>query len=221
MLPNNNSLQLLPITEILDLAKFVVVENFKHHQKGEFDEQLNIDIHSIYKEELHFFKNAKTFISKNIEGVIEGAIRVLKWNYFDLLPFEKIFGISPTEIIKNSINKPIWHIGRFAIKKGGNDINLFKTLMVCAIAPICNDKNAVALAECDSRLLKVLRILGIKATVVGDSVNYLGSETVPVCFFYDGLIDFYTKNKHIVSESVLQKTDELDRLPKSVVLEVA
>ena len=37
--------------------------------------------------------------------------------------------------------------------------------------------------------------------VLGESVNYLGSETIPIAMTYDGIIDFYNKNKHLVDNN--------------------
>jgi len=218
MIFKNNYLEKLRANEIFDLAKFIVTENFKHHTNDELPKEGFSEINSIYKEEKKFFNNSKIFMARDIEGHIDGAIRVLKWNYKDRLPIEKIFGINPLEITGTSPLKSIWHIGRFAIKKGCADVNLFKKLMVCAISPICQNENSVAFAECDSKLLRVLRFLGIKVTVIGESVNYLGSETIPVSMDYYGLIDFYRKNKHLVSnEELLSNGDYISKLPKSVV----
>jgi hypothetical protein len=43
-----------------------------------------------------------------------------------------------------------------------------------------------------------MNIMGIKTKVVGESINYLGSETIPVAMDYDGLIDFYNKHKALL-----------------------
>lgn len=219
MILNNNSLQALSVNEISDLAKFVVIENFKHHSNNNVPNTYLKDVASVQKEERSYFKNAKSFVSKNRAGEIEGAIRVLRWNYKDQLPIQKIFGINPLEIAGTSPVKSIWHIGRFAIKKGCSDINLFKQLMTCAIAPICENKNSIAFAECDRKLLRVLKALGIGTIVIGDSINYLGSETIPVCFTYDGLINFFNKNKHLVASKELLNGTSFLNLPKRVVID--
>src|SRR5690606_16427117 len=131
--------------------------------------------------EEQYFKNSKVYVAKEFSGNIIGSIRSLKWNYVDILPIQKIFNIDPIIYSNNLLNSEIWHIGRFAIKKEIKDRSLFKRLMVCAIHPICQKKNNIAFAECDSKLLRVLNILGIQTNVVGDSINYLGSETIPIC----------------------------------------
>lgn len=102
----------------------------------------------------------------------------------------------------NFKKESIWHIGRFVIKRGVGNINLFKKLMVCAIAPICNDKTSIAFAECDSKLLRVILSLGIVAIPVDKAITYLGSETFPIMMNYNGLIDFYRNNKWLLNTNL-------------------
>lgn len=70
--------------------------------------------------------------------------------------------------------------------------------MVCAIAPLCRKKRGLAFAECDSKLLRAMKLLGIKAKVLGKSINYLGSETIPISLDYEGLKEFYHQNKKLI-----------------------
>jgi hypothetical protein len=219
MILEKTNLERLAENKIIDLAKFVVSENFKHHdQTVSPDEYLN-DVADIYEEEIKYRNNSNVFVAKDNFGNISGSIRVLKWNYKDVLPIEKIFGINPTHITGNVLSTGVWHIGRFAINKKAGDLNLFKKLMVCAIAPICRNQDSIAFAECDSKLLRVLSLMGIQTTVIGESINYLGSETIPVCMNYDGLIGFYNKNKHLVTNNALISSKEEVALPESVIFQ--
>jgi len=70
----------------------------------------------------------------------------------------------------------------------------------------------VAFAECDSKLLRTLNLLGVKTQIIGKPITYLGSETIPIKLTYRGTIDFYNKNKDL-----LQKEREIYNLPQSVV----
>jgi len=196
-------LEKLSTSEILSLSKFVVEENFNHHIEGDGKKKIEKDILSVYQEEVKYIENSKIFVCKDDNDSITGAIRVLRWNYIDKLPIENIFGINPLLVVEDTELHDIWHIGRFAIKKGAKDPNLFKKLMVCAISPVCSHEGNIAFAECDSKLLRILSLLGIKPKVVGKSINYLGSETIPVSLSYSGLIEFYEKNKHLISDNKL------------------
>jgi predicted GNAT family N-acyltransferase len=197
MILSNNYLEKLQENQMYNLAEFVVQENFKHHSESNLPGNYKKDVSDICKEELDYYKNAKAFVSRDECGAILGTIRVLQWNFTDVLPLQKIFGINPLLVIKNPNVNNIYHIGRFAIKKGVRDISLLKKLMVNAIAPICEHKDNIAFAECDSKLLRILNILGIKTDIIGESIEYLGSETIPIAMSYDGLIDFYVKNLHL------------------------
>lgn len=195
-------------SEIFAISKFVVAENFKHHANHVLPTDYRRDVDSIYKEEIGFIKNSKIFTIKTGDGNIIGTIRVLKWDYISPLPIQKMFGVDPLLWANgNSINE-IWHIGRFAIKRGARNVNLLKKLMVCAISPVCNHKDNIAFAECDAKLLRILSLMGIKVKIVGESIDYLGSETIPVCMTYDGLIDFYNKNKYLIAPESLNQAPE-------------
>lgn len=210
-----NYLERLPKNQLLDLAEFVVTENFKHHSNNNLPKNYRDDVNSIYKEELGFYRNSEVFTAKDNTGAILGAIRLLKWNYTDVLPIQKIFGINPLLVINKKRINNIYHIGRFAIKKDVRDLNLFKGLLACVSKLICSHSENIAFAECDSKLLRILNLLGVKTTIVGESVHYLGSETIPIAMTYDGVIGFYNKNKHL-ADSVLRKPTESYILPKSV-----
>ncbi|MBC8757697.1 hypothetical protein H2O64_23725 [Kordia sp. YSTF-M3] len=212
-----NYLKNLGKGQILDLAKFIVTENFKHHSNNVLPQNYKDDVNSIHNEEIKYAENSEIFVVKNNENEITGAIRVLRWNYSDELPIQKIFGINPLLAITNYNVNEIFHIGRFAIAKESKDIKLFKKLMICAIAPICTHKGNIVFAEIDSKLLRVLRLLGIKASIIGKSINYLGSETIPIAMTYDGLIDFYNNNKSLVSKETLEQSISSFKLPESVV----
>jgi hypothetical protein len=212
-----NHLERLRTNEIKNLSEFVVRENFKHHTNNILPTGYENDVMEIYLEEMNYINDSEIFVTRDSSGNILGSIRVLKWDYVSTLPLQKIFDINPLSVIGDIQLNDIWHIGRFAINKEVSDVNLFKKLMVCAISPICQHKGNIAFAECDSKLLRVLRLLGIKANVIGESIDYLGSETIPVSMSYDGLIEFYNANKGLVSDEVLNQSPKKTELPESVV----
>ena len=211
-------LEKLRSDQLMELAEFVVSENFKHHTVNEHLTNYEDEVNSIFEEETTYFKNADIFVSRDAKNDMIGSIRVLRWNLKDILPLQKIFGINPLLLNNYGFSRPTWHIGRFAIKKGTRDICLLKQLMICAIEPICQDKNAIAYAECDSKLLGILHALGIQAYPIGEPISYLGSQTIPVTMSHPGLIDFYQKNRSLVRRGVPDWSGSLAKLPKSVVL---
>lgn len=88
--------------------------------------------------------------------------------------------------------------------------------MVCAINEVCRSENSLALAECDVKLLRILKLMGIEAITLADSINYLGSETIPVMLSYNSLKSFLDKNINLLPQTltslhqsiVLQKNTE-------------
>lgn len=196
----------LELFQLSELSKFIINENFNHHCCGDLPVSYNNDLKAIYTEEKKYFNSSSIFVARELFGEIQGTIRILKWNYKDILPIQKIFNINPLETLSSDEKQlPIWHIGRFAIKKGIKDLNLFKKLMVYAISPICESKTGIVFAECDSKLLRIINLLGIKTCVIGNSINYLGSETIPVSMNFHGLIGFYMKYKSLVDTEILSE----------------
>lgn len=73
--------------------------------------------------------------------------------------------------------------------------------MVYAVHPIVCDVKSYMIAETDSKLLKVMNALGIETVQIGQSINYLASETVPVCSSKNGLMLFYKHYKNLYQVS--------------------
>ena len=199
------NLEKLTSTQIFDMAEFVVSENFKHHFLDMNSLGFTNEVNSVYDEELTYFGSSNIFVGKECQGSIHGSIRVMKWNYVDPLPLQKIFGINPFSCVDTSKIFEIFHIGRFAIKKELPSLQLFKQLVLCAIAPVCEHKKNVAFAECDRKLLRVLSMLGIKIVILGKSLNYLGSETIPILLKYEGLVEFYRQNLALISDAMINE----------------
>ncbi len=186
-----------------ELAEFVVKENYKHHI-GDFSyESIKDEIDSVYQEELQYIEDSTIFVVRNEASKIIGSIRVFRWDRKKILPLQKVFGINPLITIHSESNYSYWHIGRFAVDSfaGIPTITLFKQLMVYAVHPIVCDEKSYMIAETDSKLLKVMNALGIETTQLGHSINYLASETIPVCSSKDGLLLFYRHYRRLCKAS--------------------
>ena len=202
-----HSLKRLETHEIFNMVKFIVNENFNHHMYNASKQHYTSEVNTLYDEELTYYQNSKIYIERDSYGSILGSIRVLKWNFVDTLPIQKLFGINPLYHMDLTKVNDVFHFGRLAIQKSYPSLQLFKKLIAIAIAPICQDKQNVAFAECDAKLLRVLSLLGITSKMIGKPIHYLGSETIPIMITYDDLIDFHLKNKGIY-ESEDQMTPE-------------
>ena len=186
---------------LYSLAKFVVTENFQHHERRYDLNNFEEETESVYEDEISYC-NSTVFVSTDNSGGIIGSIRTIKWNGYDVLPMQKLFYIDPLCFLSDEVTN-IWHIGRFAIKHecDKRSFRLFKTLMVFALNEVCKSEESVALAECDSKLLRILKALGIEAEILADPIHYLGSETIPVLFKYDTLKKFLNKNYYLLSDT--------------------
>jgi len=184
---------------LFDLSKFVVEENYTHHNVYNLNMSKN-EVEEIYQEE-SLFENSKIFVTKDYCDSIIGSIRVMKWNRETVLPIEKLFNINLNNILSGDFD--IWHIGRFAIKKGADTrgFNVFKSLMTFAINEVCKTENSVAVAECDSKLLRILNLLGLETITLADPIFYLGSETIPVLFTHESLKNFLDMNTYLMMEN--------------------
>lgn len=105
---------------LYDLARFVLIENYKHHQNLSDNMMISdSEVQVVYNEEVQYFEQSKIFVAKNHINEIVGAIRIMNWNKRDELPITKLFGI---ERINNTSLKDdgmdIWHVGRFAVSSG-------------------------------------------------------------------------------------------------------
>lgn len=189
----------ISIENFYELAEFVVHENYKHHVGHYTDEEIQSEIDLVYQEELLYADTSLAFLVRNPDGRIIGSIRIFKWDRHQILPIQKLFGINPLTSIHAGEEYSYWHIGRFAIDSfaGISTLTLFKQLMVYAIHPIISTDNSYMVAETDSKLLKVMNALGIQTTQLGESLNYLASETIPVCSSREGLICFYNRHKEL------------------------
>lgn len=195
---NDYSVWQLAESGLYDLAKFVVIENYKHHQNLSDETMINeAEIQAVYNEEARYFHQSKIFVAKNHYDEIVGAIRIMNWNKRDELPITKLFGI---ERINNTSFKDegmdIWHVGRFAVSSGlgRGALSLFRVLMMFAVAPICKSDNGVMIAECDSKLFKTVRKLGMNVIALNDGIEYLGSVTIPMYATREGLFEFVIRN---------------------------
>lgn len=198
-----NIWQLTGVDCFQELAEFVVRENYKHHARYLSNESIQNEINSVYQEELQYIDNSMIFIVRNNAGKIIGSIRVFKWDRKKDLPIQKIFDINPLIAVHSEKDYNFWHIGRFAIDSfaGIPTITLFKQLLIYAVHPIVCDSKSYMIAETDSKLLKVMNVLGIETTRLGDSKFYLASETIPICSSKKGLFTFYTHYRKLCQTS--------------------
>lgn len=214
----NLSLWQISEEELSELSKFVIEENYKHHQpQMSSDRNFEAEFLSVLKEEKAFYHYSSIIVAKDEYHNMVGAIRVTSWdNNPHTIPLSRLFGNQLVDIPQlMSKHKHVWHIGRFAIKKGVSDNGrLFKLLMLYAISPIFRHTNGVILAEADERLLRVMQAMRIKATPLAAGKEYIGSVTLPILIPKEGLNEFLLNNVSIAFN--IQFNYETELLPERV-----
>ena len=193
---NDYAIFLADKTSLMEIVQFVVRENYSHHLSSFTEKEVNEDIKSVLEEEEYLYDNKSyIYIARDSFGNIIGCIRSFHWDKHKILPIEKIYGINPLNAIHRESKYSFWHIGRFAVAKDSriSTLTLFKQLMALAVKPIVEDKYSYMIAEIDSKLLKVMKVLGFGTRQIGKSRNYLISETVPICSSKRGVKGFFSR----------------------------
>jgi len=185
--------------QLLELAKFIVKENSSHHGPALCSEHhITNEIISVYKEDLSLF-NSSIYYAAITEFGIVGSVKITLWDKETVLPLQKLFNVSLETISCVNEGTRFWHVGRLAISRNGHKegVALLKKLLTLAIVNICSYSNGIMVAECDSKLLRGLNMMGIKTKTLAPSIEYLGSETIPVYATHEWLSSFLLKNDYV------------------------
>lgn len=176
-----------------------MIENHAQHEAAatltaEFLEE----VRSLWNEDIPMFDHSIFYVAKH-KGEIVGSVKVTHWDENIVLPIQRLFHL---DLQKIRCIEPgyynVWHVGRFAIAKNEKDgAILLKKLLTLAIFHICQDPNSIMVAECDSKFVRVLNLLGIKTQVLAPGIRYLGSETLPIYSTHSKLQQFLRGNIYL------------------------
>ncbi|MDN3606425.1 N-acyl amino acid synthase FeeM domain-containing protein [Kaistella yonginensis] len=183
-----------------ELIHFVINENHLHHREIVTVEQINSTRQLLCTEEKQYV-NSQIFVAMS-DSIICGSIRIFQKTVTQILPIEKIFNINVEDLV--GAGTPIYHIGRFAVSKGADKrgFHIFKTLIALALQVAQQGQGGIVFAECDVKLLRTIRLLGIEAESIGAPILYLGSETVPIKLPWAGYQVFLEKNKNVLNRKL-------------------
>lgn len=189
---------------ISNATRFVLRVNYQHHMdQSEFPDY---EFESALKEDLHYSKCSNIYAICNRQNKLIGVIRAMEWNWKDMLPIEKDFNVNLADFLSplSILPKKVWHIGRFAIDQQefisnqelrARRITILKVLLYCAFKHVADDKDSIAIAECDSKLFEKLRLFNICSEKLGEPKIYFGSLTVPIYNTSAGVKEFVELNK--------------------------
>ena len=183
-----------------ELIHFVINENHLHHREIVTVEQINSTRQLLCTEEKQYV-NSQIFVAMS-DSIICVSIRIFQKTVTQILPIEKIFNINVEDLV--GAGTPIYHIGRFAVSKGADKrgFHIFKTLIALALQVAQQGQGGIVFAECDVKLLRTIRLLGIEAESIGAPILYLGSETVPIKLPWAGYQVFLEKNKNVLNRKL-------------------
>lgn len=170
--------------DIPEVVKFVIETNYKKHHFMVDSKFMNAEIAQICDFEEKIFDRSVFYTVIDKQQQIVGALRISNENKYELK--------SPNAIDLISANK-VYHIGRFAIDQANNSLGaeIFKKMIVIAFSFVYQDKNNILIADCDTKLYRVLRRMGVNLISIGAPFFSIGSETVSVYLPYENMIKFY------------------------------
>jgi len=186
----------MPAEYIQELIHFVINENHLHHHEVLTAQDIDSAKEILSAEEKQYF-DSHIFVAMS-NNIICGSIRIFQKTATQILPIEKIFNINVEALA--GAGTPIYHIGRFAVSKGADKrgFHIFKTLIALALQVARQGQGGIVFAECDVKLLRTIRLLGIEAEAIGKPTLYLGSETVPIKLRWVGYQIFLDKNENVL-----------------------
>ena len=186
----------LPLSFTEELIRFVVKENYQHYGIRKSPEEREAEIAVLCEEEAQY--NDSYIFAATSGHRLCGTIRICRKLPGQALALEKMYGLDIKALTGE--RSTIYHIGRFAVSKGTDryGIRIFRTLMALALNIADQDHEGTVFAECDSRLLRTVRHLGIEAQIIGEPVLWLGSETVSVQMSRESYQKFLSKNKALL-----------------------
>ncbi|MDR3143164.1 MAG: YcaO-like family protein [Tannerellaceae bacterium] len=80
---DNCSIWQLSEKGLMELAEFVVWENYKHHTGGQLNDDFHSEVVSVCNEEMRYFNCSRVFVAKDVDNKIIGAIRLMNWDKID------------------------------------------------------------------------------------------------------------------------------------------
>ena len=180
--------------------------NYQHHlNQTKFP---YYELTKALKDDIIYSECSNCYAIYNRKSKLIGVIRAMEWNWKDKLPIEIDFNVNMTDFLSHlsSVPSKVWHIGRFAIDQEelisdqylkSRRIIILKLLLFCAFKHVADDKNSIAIAECDFKLFEKLRLFKICSEILGEPKTYLGSVTVPIYNTSAGVKEFVESNKDL------------------------
>jgi hypothetical protein len=183
--------------ELRELITFVVTEIYEHFNYKDYtQESFENELEYLLKEDIAFYDNSIYYVLRDCtEHKIYGSIKTTFWDKTTTLPMEKLFHINIQDILIPAYLN-VWHVGRFVIsgKIPGDRISILKKMLYKAFYPVYAIGAGIILAECDKKLTITLKKMGIDSFILGESIEYICSETLPIYIRSEWLESYISSN---------------------------
>lgn len=186
--------------ELPGMLRFLILEIYRHFNFTAFTKQdFAGELNRLLAEDMAYFDHSVYYVlRRKSDKSIQACIRTTWYDGRVSLPIEKLFDLKISGM-RVTRGKQIWHLGRFVISGSlpSHRISVLKKLLFNAFYPVSISKNAILFAECDSKLVRTLSLMGIDSLVLGSPIEYICSETLPICITSECLKPFITRNAGI------------------------
>lgn len=196
-MPEEYYFSILKKEELREMLAFYIFEIYDHFNFTDFTrESYELELDHLLREDTAFYGSSLYYILRDVkEHQIYGSIKTTYWDKNTPLPIEKLFNVHPETLIVPEITN-YWHIGRFVIsqKIPKDRISILKKMLFNAFFPVYSLGKGLIVAECDKKLTITLDKLGIRSCALGNSIEYICSETLPIYIRSEWLNGFITSH---------------------------
>jgi hypothetical protein len=181
--------------QLPELLEFYLYEIYEHFNFTDYTSEFaENELAHLMEEDLSFFKNSIYYVLREHRtDKIVASIKTTYWDRVTTLPIQKLFSINPNAM-SLSDRRHFWHIGRFVVSRSvpRYRISILKKLLFNAFYPVHAMEKGVIFAECDRKVMNTLLRMGIRSAVLGQSIDYICSDTVPIYINSEWLNTFIT-----------------------------
>lgn len=183
--------------DLPELLAFYIIEIYEHFNYTDYTvESYENELEHLLKEDHAFYKNSIYYVLRDCkEHKIYGSIKTTYWDKETPLPIEELFDVSAQDLLLPGIDH-FWHIGRFVISRKipKDRISILKKILYNAFYPVYKMGSGLIIAECDKKVTLTLEKLNVTSFVLGKSIEYICSETLPIYIRSEWLNEFVSSN---------------------------
>lgn len=183
--------------DLQEMLEFYIIEIYEHYNYTDYTQQAyENELKYLLIEDELFFDNSVYYVIRDYkEHKIWGSIKTTYWDKETTIPIENLFNVHPHDFMLPGIEN-FWHLGRFGIsnKIPIDRISILKKMLFNAFYPVYKMSTGLIIAECDKKVTLTLEKMHIASFVLGKSIEYICSETLPIYIKSEWLKEFINSN---------------------------